>query len=570
MFLRKNKRPDGRTFLSIAKGFRDPATGKSRQVTILKIGFLEDMYSKYPDPIAHFEKIAQDMTNEESTKNAPISFTFDQKEEIPQGMVLRKNLGFSILSYYYHKLELDTFMINRQRNLKVAYSINNILQHLIYSRIINSCSILRSYENMDHSFFEKDFSLDDIYRSLNYLSRYRKDLLRYIDESIRVNFSRDVTHSYYDVTNYYFEINEEDEIRKKGCCKQHMPKPIVQMGLLLDNNGIPLTYKIFKGNTIDSETYLPVLDELKKDFNLGHTIVVADKGMSTGENICYNLLKGDGYIFSQSLRGSDAEMKKYVTDESGYIEIGDEGFRMKSRIVPTEVWVIDEQGKRKQVTIDQKQIAFYSPEYDRRAKYERAKVLEKTKGLLSKNKHVRTTGAYSYITKEVTNLDTGEIKNVKDEYKVNLEKVAEQEKYDGYYVIVTSELDMPDGEVIEAYRGLWKIEESFKITKSEFKARPVYVSREDHIDSHFLVCFIALLLLRLLEHDTKGSGLSYKELIHGIRNFSGTYLDQNYYMFDYIDKSIEEYGKIIGVDLKTRFKTKQDIKNILAATKKEK
>lgn len=570
MFLRKNKRPNGKTFLSIAKGYRDPATGKSRQVTKLKIGYLEDLIKDYDDPIAHFEALAKTMTREEEIQEAPLTFSFLKNEKLEQNANSRKNLGFSILSHYYHGLELDKFMINRQRNLKINYSLNEIFQFLTYSRVINSCSIHKAYQHIEDSFLETDFSLDDAYRALSYFSKYRKDLLKFIDESIRINFKRDITHTFYDVTNYYFEINEEDVLRKRGCSKQRMPKPIIQMGLLLDNNGIPLTYRLFKGNTTDCETYLPVLDELKEEFNLGHTIVVADKGMNTGENMCYNIIKGDGYIFSQSVRGAKAEMKEFVTSDEGYANIGEDGFRIKSRVVPTKVWITDINGKRKEVEIDQKQIAFYSPEYDRRAKYDRAKVLKKANGLLAQNKHVRTTGAYSYITKEEVDLETGEVKNVKDEYKIDAEKIKEQEKYDGYYLIVTSELDMPDGEVIDAYRGLWKIEETFKITKTEFNARPVYVSTQEHIESHFLICFVALLILRLLEKDIENKDLSCKKIIYGIRNFNGTYLDQNYYMFDYYDKSIEEFSKIMGVDLSNRFKSKRDIKNIIAKSKKGK
>lgn len=441
---------------------------------------------------------------------------------------------------------------------------------MIYSRVINPGSIHNAYQDIEHTFLETDFSLDDAYRALSYFCKYRKDMLRFIDESIRINFKRDVTHTFYDVTNYYFEINEEDNIRKRGCSKQYMPRPIIQMGLLLDNNAIPLTYRLFKGNTTDCETYLPILNKIKEEFNLGHTIVVADKGMNTGENMCYNMLKGDGYIFSQSIRDAKSEVKQFVTNDEGYINIGEGGFKIKSRVVPTKVWVTDIKGKKKEVEIDQKQIAFYSPEYERRAKYDRAKVLEKAKGLLAQNKHVRTTGAYSYITKEEVDLKTGEVKNIKDEYKIDVAKIEEQEKYDGYYLIVTNELDMPDSEVINAYRGLWKIEESFKITKTEFNARPVYVSTQEHIESHFLICFIALLILRLLEKDIENNKLSYKEIIHGIRKFGGTFLDMNYYMFDYYDKSIEEFGRIMGIDLSTRFKSKKDIKNIIAKSKKKK
>lgn len=456
MFLRKNKRPNVKTFLSIAKGYRDPETGKSKQVTKLKIGYLEDLVNEYDDPIAHFEALAQSMTKDEAIQEAPLTFSFLKNEKLAEDTDNRKNLGFSILSHYYHGLELDKFMINRQRNLKIKYSLNDVLQFLIYSRVIKPGSINSAYQDIEKTFLETDFSLDDAYRALSYFCKYRKDLLRFIDESIRINFKRDVTHNFYDVTNYYFEINEEDELRKRGFSKQHMPKPIRKMGLLLDNNGIPLTYRLFKGNTTDSETYLPILNEIKEEFNLGHTIVVADKGMNTGENMCYNMLKGDGYIFSQSIRGAKSEVKEFVTNEDGYVNIGEEGYKIKSRVIPTKVWITDINEKKKEVEIDQKQIAFYSPEYNRQSKYDRL--------------------------------------------KEPVDKIEEQENYAGYHLIATSELDMVDADVIDAYRGLCKIEDSFNIPITEFNSRPIHVSTQEHIESHFLICFLALLILRLLEN----------------------------------------------------------------------
>lgn len=525
MFLRKNKRPNVKTFLSIAKGYRDPETGKSKQVTKLKIGYLEDLVNEYDDPIAHFEALAQSMTKDEAIQEAPLTFSFLKNEKLAEDTDNRKNLGFSILSHYYHGLELDKFMINRQRNLKIKYSLNDVLQFLIYSRVIKPGSINSAYQDIEKTFLETDFSLDDAYRALSYFCKYRKDLLRFIDESIRINFKRDVTHNFYDVTNYYFEINEEDELRKRGFSKQHMPKPIRKMGLLLDNNGIPLTYRLFKGNTTDSETYLPILNEIKEEFNLGHTIVVADKGMNTGENMCYNMLKGDGYIFSQSIRGAKSEVKEFVTNEDGYVNIGEEGYKIKSRVIPTKVWITDINEKKKEVEIDQKQIAFYSPEYNRQSKYDRL--------------------------------------------KEPVDKIEEQENYAGYHLIATSELDMVDADVIDAYRGLCKIEDSFNIPITEFNSRPIHVSTQEHIESHFLICFLALLILRLLEKDIENN-LGYKEIIHGIKEFSGTFLDQNYYMFDYYDKSIEEFGRVMETDLSNRFKSRKDIKNIIAKSKKKK
>src|SRR5699024_8266972 len=223
-----------------------------------------------------------------------------------------------ILSYFYHKLRINDFLINRQRNLNIKYSLNNIFQMLVYLRTFDPSSKKYSFENMDRFFLDFDFEIHDVYRALDYCSLYKDDLLLHIHETIRATYGRDTSNVYYDVTNYYFEIKEPDEFRKKGVSKEHRTTPIVQMGLLMDNSGLPISYKLFEGNTNDSQTLMPVLHDLKEDYGFGRVIVVADKGLNTGENIAYNILNGNGYIYSQTVRGGKKELKSYVLSDKGY------------------------------------------------------------------------------------------------------------------------------------------------------------------------------------------------------------------------------------------------------------
>ncbi len=211
---------------------------------------------------------------------------------------------------------------------------------------------------MDNYFLDFNFGINDVYRALNYFNFYKDDLLLHIHEMIRMTYGRNTSNVYYDVTNYYFEIKEPDDFRKKGVSKEHRPNPIIQMGgLLMDNSGLPITYKLFEGNTNDCSTLMPVLNDLKNDYGLGRVIVVADKGMNTGENIAYNILHKNGYIYSQTVRGANADLKEYVLSDKGYEESSD-GFKIKSRIVTTNIWVENTSGKRVQVPIEQKQVVF--------------------------------------------------------------------------------------------------------------------------------------------------------------------------------------------------------------------
>jgi transposase len=566
MFLKKDKRPNGRIYLSIVKGFRDPITKKNKQRAVKSIGFLDEFEDIYDNPIEHFKDLAKKMTEEEKLNNAPLEFSFDRLESVNEGEILRKNFGFVILSYIYHKLNIDYFLDNKQQSLNIDFSLNKILQALSFLRVMEPCSKKKSTELLERYFIDSDFSIDDVYRSLDYFCKYKKDLILHIHEYIRCEYGRNLDNVFYDVTNYYFE-SDEDDFRKKGVSKEHRPNPIVQMGLLMDDEGVPISFKLFEGNTNDCTTLMPVLDELKRDFNLGRVIVVADKGMNSGENIAYNVIHKNGYIYSKSVRGATKEVKEFVLNDKGYKDMGDE-YKFKSRDVNTNIWVTSAKGKKIQVEIDQKQVVFYSEKYARKARKDRQKVLDKAKKLIGLKKGSLNKGAYKYIKDEYLDKETGEILKKDDYLYIDEERVAEEEKYDGYYLIVTSELNMADREVIERYKGLWKIEESFKITKSQFKSRPVYLRKKNHIEAHFFICFLALILIRLLEKETNFK-FSISQLIDSIKNLSVTYLDENYYMLDYVDDVSKTFSEILNTDMTKRFWRQSGIKNLIANSKRK-
>jgi transposase len=570
VFLKKipNKR-SGRTFLSIVEGYRDPNTGKVRHRTVQALGYLDELEKEHEDPIAHFTEVAKEMTKLDKELNTPIVFSFTPLDKIDDSAWLRKNLGFSVLSAIYHELEIHKFMANRQRSLKTEFLLNDVFKMLVFLRILEPGSKKKSFERKDAYFERFDFSLMDVYRSLTLLHKYKDALLVHLHEQVSMKYGRDMSNVFYDVTNYYFEIDEPDNLRKKGVSKEHRPNPIVQMGLLMDRGGIPVTYRLFSGNTNDCNTLLPILAELKESYNIDRMIVVADKGINTGENIAYSLIKGDGYIYSQSIRGAKKSFKNYVLNEKGYVE-QENGFKIKSRVYPREIWVTNVEGERVKVPIDEKQVVFYSPDYAKKAKAERAFVIEKAKMLINNPgmyNQATSYGAAKYVKDLVFDKKTGEILTTGHHPMLDLEKILEEEKYDGYYAIVTSELNMPDYDVIDTYRGLWRIEESFRVTKSDLETRPVYVSREDHIQAHFLTCFTALLILRLLEVRTKRT-YSPSTIINELRQVTGTYLTENYYMFDHFNPRVKVIGESVGIDFSKRFMSLGEVKKIIAGTKK--
>ncbi|MDR1293272.1 MAG: IS1634 family transposase, partial [Clostridiales Family XIII bacterium] len=346
------------------------------------------------------------------------------------------------------------------------------------------------------------------------------------------------------------------------------------MGLLIDRQGLPISYRLFPGNTHDSQTLMPVLTEVKKKFGVKRIIAVADKGLNSGDNIAYNMILGDGYIYSKSVRGAGKEFKEWILDEAGYRTVTGK-YKMKSKVFPDAPnWVTvgksGKKNKKKNVPIEQKWVVFYSEKYAVRAKYKREEAIAKAIKMIENPSKYRNTfdyGAAGYIENIKIDKETGEISNVDDILILDKEKIAEEEKYDGYYAIVTSELDEPDEHIIDTYRGLWRIEESFKVTKSTLKSRPVYLSTEEHINAHFLICFIALLIARITELRLGGK-YTIAQITETLRKVECSNIDQNLWLFDYTDDVTDDMNAVFGTDFGQKVMSLKNIRKNLGMAKK--
>lgn len=360
------------------------------------------------------------------------------------------------------------------------------------------------------------------------------------------------------------------------------------MGLLLDEDAIPITFNVFTGNTHDSQTLMPIIKETRDSYELGKIITVADKGINSGDNIAFLMAKGDGFIFSQKIRGADQEFRDYVLDKSGYNDVtgvvknvdawmekeenkDQPAFFMKSRPYPQEFWVTHSNNKKKKVPLDIMQIVCYNELYARRQKHKRAIAIEKAQKIV-KNPHLYSQqdakGALRYVKDIEYDPESGEcIKSNKIPY-LDEEKIAEDEKYDGYYAIITSEYNMPPAEVVKAYHGLWEIEHSFKITKSDLDSRPIEVTLEEHIKAHFLTCFIALLILRLLDKRLNGK-CSPEQIISSLRKYQACHMVNNVYRVAYHNEVIDEISKALKLPLRQKFVTVGDLRQLAADSKKK-
>ena len=584
MYLRKSI-SNGREYLSFVQGYRQD--GKVKQKTIEKIGYLDDLQKIYDDPIAHFKRVAQERSNTQE-----VILTINANVRLEDNTDMRKNLGYAVLKHIYNRLEIPSFFQNRQRSLNIEYNLNKIFSLLVYNRFLFPSSKKRAFEKRGIFFETFDFSLDDVYRSLDYLSRYAEPLQKHLYKYVRNFIEVDDQLGYYDVTNYYFEIpySDEDEwdqdgnvtkkgFRKKGPSKEHRPDPIVQMGLLLDSKGIPLAFNTFEGNESEKTSLLPIIRRVKKDYEMKRIIVVADRGLNTSDNTAY--ISGeshddsegyDGYVYGQSVLASDKEFKTWVLHPSGYIseeEINKDGekvlFTRKTRVFAKTIRLKDKDGKRTvKMVISQKQLVYYSQKYANKQKKERERVLTKARDMINNpTKYNQSTsyGAAGYVKNIQFIKGTGEIADGLN-LSLDLEKIAQEEQFDGYYSIVTSEKNMSDKEMRDTYRGLWEIEESFQIIKHEFKARPVFVKLKDHINAHFLVCFVTLLITRVLEHTT-GNLHSIRNIRESLASYSCSLVEQNYHLFDFRNDVLKTMEKTFQLDLGKKYMSTAEIKTIL-------
>ena len=637
MILKQTKvKSTGKTYLSIVESYRDPVDKKNKQKTVMPLGTVEDLRSEHEDPIAWGKAEAARLTLEHEKEKSELTVKLDpeaqmEKQEPHTESGNNKNIGYFAHSFLYHQLEIDEFLDNRRRYRKFVYNANSIFKTLVFNRILYPSSKMKAWERRKIFFEDDNFELHDVYNSLDFFLEHRTALLQQLNNKVAKNYGRNNSLLYYDVTNYFFEIDENDpeedhfgmplesSLRHKGCSKEHRPLPIVQMGLFMDEHQIPVSYELYKGNTVDCKTFENSLDSVTEDLSLSNKIIVADKGMMTGDNLRDIILRHDGYVISCSVRKADKKFREWVTEDVGFTELYDSKtqeleFKRKSRICPRKikVHVRDEEtgeltDKTRTIQINERQIVIWSRKYFEKARHDREKVIEKAKkfeGTSSGDAKTITVGARKYIKKEPVGKE-GEIL-LPDTYIVSLDEdlIAEEEELDGYYVICTNvvgsyDSDDPkkpsdwhpmhpdkrfrfrndnffelnrkvtDDDIVDMYGGLWRIEETFKVSKSVLDARPVFVSTQDHIRAHFLICFVALLLTRLLEYRL-GWKHSAKSLQDSLKRATGVKIpNSNAYLFSYYDQVLEDVGANLGLDFSKQILTQKSIRSMLAETKKQ-
>ncbi len=593
MFCKKSVRKNGREYLSIVEGFRDE-NNVPRQKTIQSIGYVDEFTHLYDDPFAHFQQVAKEMEKEQK---AIEHVSFNRYERLPVGTHDKKNIGSAAISAIYHQFELDYFINNRRRYEKKEFNHNTIFKLLIYDRILFPSSKRGAWAHKDLFFEKMDFSLDDIYHALEFFVRHKDAMLYAIHKKMCSLYKRKTTLVYYDVTNYYFEVDDEKDYKHRGVSKDHQPHPIIQMGLFMDMQGIPITYKLFDGNTHDSITFSHSLTEIKKKYEIRDTIFVGDKGLMSGNNLRKIRLNHNGYIISYSLRKGDQDTVSWALSDEGFIFNKDKSYGHKSRIAEREIRVSNLTGEYEKVPVWERQIVIYSEKYAKKAKADRKRAIEKAFELTQnpgKYNRANNYGALKYVKQTLVNSD-GKKSTDQVKYSFDAAKLKNEERFDGYYMITTNvigtntvkEMKDPDtgrvkphlsnfyvinrpiydDEIIKIYRGLWKIEETFKVTKTAaLNMRPVYLSKKEHIESHFLMCFVSLVILRVLQLRLDWE-YSATTIAKSLAQATGNYFTDGYYVFAFHDKVLEALEKDLGIPLAHKYIRKGDARTILGKSK---
>lgn len=505
------------------------ANGKNTSRIIEKLGNEQEVLKKSngEDPVAWAKNYVDKLNKEEQENSRKIIIEKFQNVKIPLNHQNLFNCGYLFIEKIYYELGLHNICNEISKKYKFTFDLNDVLSKLVFGRIIFPSSKLATNELCKTFLEQPTFELQHIYRALEIIAK-ENDFIQSELYKNSLNISkRNTGILYYDCTNYFFEIEEENGLKQYGISKEHRPNPIVQMGLFMDGNGIPLAFNINSGNTNEQVTMTPLEEKIIKDFELSKFVVCTDAGLASNNNRKFNNTDNRAFITTQSIKKLKSYLKDWALSSSGWslpgsnkiydiddIESNIENIeKYKDCIFFKERW-INENG------IEQKLIITFSLKYKnyqrniRNAQIERARKAINSKNIKLDKKN--QNDFKRFITK-INITDDGEIANKKI-FSIDQNLIADEERYDGFYCVCTN-LDDEPSEIIKVNKRRWEIEECFRIMKTEFKARPVYLSKDDRIIAHFMTCYIALLIYRLLEKRLDNK-FTIEQIIECLRNMN--------------------------------------------------
>lgn len=517
--LRKENRSKG-IYLQIYFSFRDPDSGKPRQQHCRTLGYVDNLVKGgIPDPISFY-------TAEVNKMNSSMAFNrVSTKSKMIGAVSPLKHLGYFPLQAILRRLDVRKDIDNLQLSRRFHYSVFECMSALIFARACCPASKLQTAQQVLPSLYENfDFNYETIRSCLEFIGSHYQKIIEIFTAKTDYTYILNTSHVLFDCTNFYFEIDNEDELRRKGPSKENRKDPIVGMGLLLDSNCIPLGMKIYPGNQSEQPVLREIIHELKAQSNIkGRTIQVADKGLNSSKNIIAAIDHGDGYILSKSVKKLKKKEQDWVLRDNDYEEFFDEKgylkYKLKSEVKAVTYEYSDDNGRKVTRIVTEKHIVTFNPKLRRKQIYELNKMIEKAESLRLSEARKSEYGAASKYVDFVSQDGLGEINGEKAVIGLNEDKIKRDRALAGYNMLVTSEVNQEDKRIYDQYHELWRIEETFRCTKSEIEARPVYVQDENRIKGHFLICYLVVLLERLFQFKVLENEFGSEKVYDFIRDF---------------------------------------------------
>ena len=564
-FLKKTNNKKG-TYLQIYESYYDSERKAGAHRSYKPIGYVHQLQTEGIDDQIAFYKDEVQKLNQELRKKKQDEKARKISEESPE-----KLLGYFPLKNLCDSLRCKNYIDLMQTATSFRFNVFDMMTALVYARVVHPCSKLKTYIEVIPKLFEKyDFSLDQLYSGLGYIGSEYEKIIEIFNHQVALKYPFDTSHSYFDCTNFYFEIDREDDFRLKGPSKENKKEPIVGMGLLLDANQIPIGMKMYPGNESEKPVIRDIIDDLKQRNHIsGRTIQVADKGLNCFENILHALKAGDGYIFSKSVKMLPDTEKIWVLLENDYVDVknkkGEVLYRIKDCVDDFNYNYTDKDGHRKTLKLTEKRVVTFNPKLAEKQKLEINRQVEKAKKLRACE---AKKSEYGDSAKYVTFIPTdkkGEKMTGKVKVEINEKAIENAKKLAGYNMIVTSEIRITASEIYAAYHNLWRIEESFRIMKSQLDARPVFMQKQETITGHFLICYLSVLLTRLFQIYVLKDEYSTEEIFDFIHDFRVAKIsDRKYINLTRSSSFIKDLTVQTGLPLTSYFLGNEDINKMLS------
>ena len=548
---------------------------KTTSKNVRRIGRLSELKKEYTDPIAHFRAEAKRLTDEgrsESSFEIPANLMLDPMKK------RRVMLGYIFPQSVYYSLGLDMVMRGIRNESKATYDFNRIMRDLIIGRVLSPLSKSSTYEKA-FSFPEPpDYDLQHVYRSLSLMAKNFDLIEEKAFKGMKKYADVDTSVTYYDCTNFYFEIEEEDGFRTYGKSKENRPNPIVQMGLFLDRNGLPISMCINPGRTNEQKTMIPLEKLMTERFGIEKFVVCADCGLSGKRNLRFNSTENHGFVVTKSLKRVSEDVRARLMGDGGWKRFGDASGRLYSLKEIREdanlrdvIFYHDERFAMGSDGFEERIVTTYCGRLREYQRSVRERQLQRAMELVRQGKirkGVNQNDVRRFIVVDSVT-ENGEVAE-KKVFSIDRERFEEESEYDGFYA-VTTDLDDDPGEIIRINRGRWEIEESFRIMKSDFDGRPVFVSREDRIRAHFLTCYLAFMIFRIIEQKLNKGDVRYTdpEILRTLRDYEA--IDaENFYVGAMEGKAVRALESTFGLVGSMTALSKAQFRRLVARSKKEK